>query len=75
MQAHVIGQPDAVRAVANAISRARCGLKDPSRPIASLLFVGPTGQSTRALRHPPHATFPPHAALMPTCHVPDIRVP
>ncbi|MEW5310576.1 MAG: hypothetical protein WDW38_002362 [Sanguina aurantia] len=43
MQAHVIGQPDAVRAVANAISRARCGLKDPSRPIASLLFVGPTG--------------------------------
>ena len=39
----VIGQDDAVRAVANAIRRARAGLKDPNRPIGSFIFVGPTG--------------------------------
>lgn len=39
----VIGQEEAVRAVARAIRRARVGLKNPERPIASLLFAGPTG--------------------------------
>ena len=39
----VIGQPEAVSAVANAIRAARVGLKDPRRPIAVLLFAGPTG--------------------------------
>lgn len=39
----VIGQDDAVRVVAKAIRRARAGLKDPSRPIGSFLFLGPTG--------------------------------
>ncbi len=39
----VIGQDDAVVAVAEAIRRARAGLKDPRRPIASFLFLGPTG--------------------------------
>eukprot|EP00930_Biecheleria_cincta_P024042 TRINITY_DN17266_c0_g1_i1.p1 TRINITY_DN17266_c0_g1~~TRINITY_DN17266_c0_g1_i1.p1 ORF type:complete len:963 (-),score=230.48 TRINITY_DN17266_c0_g1_i1:219-3107(-) len=39
----VIGQPGAVRAVAEAIQRSRYGLSDPNRPIASLLFMGPTG--------------------------------
>ena len=39
----VAGQPDAVEAVAEAIQRSRAGLADPSRPIASLMFVGPTG--------------------------------
>jgi ATPases with chaperone activity, ATP-binding subunit len=39
----VIGQDDAVVAVAEAIRRARAGLKDPKRPIASFLFLGPTG--------------------------------
>jgi ATP-dependent Clp protease ATP-binding subunit ClpB len=39
----VIGQDDAVRAVANAIRRSRAGLSDPSRPIGSFLFLGPTG--------------------------------
>lgn len=39
----VIGQDDAVKAVANAIRRARAGLKDPNRPIGSFIFVGPTG--------------------------------
>lgn len=39
----VIGQDEAVRAVSDAIIRARAGLKDPKRPIGSFLFLGPTG--------------------------------
>ena len=39
----IIGQNEAVNAVAKAIRRARAGLKDPSRPIGSFIFVGPTG--------------------------------
>lgn len=39
----VIGQDEAVKAVAKAIRRARSGLKDPNRPIGSFLFLGPTG--------------------------------
>ena len=39
----VIGQEEAVTAVAAAIRRARAGIKDPSRPIGSFLFMGPTG--------------------------------
>jgi ATP-dependent Clp protease ATP-binding subunit ClpB len=39
----VVGQDDAVRAVANAIRRSRAGLSDPNRPIGSFLFIGPTG--------------------------------
>ena len=39
----VIGQDEAVEAVARAIRRARAGLKDPKRPIGSYLFLGPTG--------------------------------
>eukprot|EP00931_Biecheleriopsis_adriatica_P006581 TRINITY_DN107969_c0_g1_i1.p1 TRINITY_DN107969_c0_g1~~TRINITY_DN107969_c0_g1_i1.p1 ORF type:complete len:988 (+),score=256.26 TRINITY_DN107969_c0_g1_i1:57-2966(+) len=39
----VIGQDDAVRAVAEAVQRSRYGLSDPNRPIASFLFLGPTG--------------------------------
>jgi ATP-dependent Clp protease ATP-binding subunit ClpC len=39
----VIGQDEAVRAVARAIRRARSGLKDPKRPIGSFIFLGPTG--------------------------------
>ena len=39
----VIGQDDAVTAVAKAVRRARAGLKDPKRPIGSFLFLGPTG--------------------------------
>ena len=40
----VIGQDDAVHAVANAIRRSRAGLSDPHRPIGSFLFLGPTGR-------------------------------
>lgn len=39
----VIGQDEAVRAVARAVRRARAGLKDPDRPIGSFIFLGPTG--------------------------------
>lgn len=39
----VVGQDDAVTAVAKAIRRARAGLKDPNRPIGTFLFIGPTG--------------------------------
>lgn len=39
----VIGQEEAVKAVSNAVRRARAGLQDPNRPIGSFLFLGPTG--------------------------------
>ncbi len=39
----VVGQDDAIRAVSNAVRRARSGLSDPDRPIGSFLFLGPTG--------------------------------
>ena len=39
----VIGQDEAVNAVANAVRRARAGLQDPNRPIGSFIFLGPTG--------------------------------
>ncbi len=39
----VVGQDEAVRAVANAVRRARAGLQDPQRPLGSFLFLGPTG--------------------------------
>jgi len=39
----VVGQDEAVRAVAEAVRRARAGLKDPNRPIGSFIFLGPTG--------------------------------
>jgi ATP-dependent Clp protease ATP-binding subunit ClpB len=43
LHGRVVGQDDAVRAVANAIRRSRAGLSDPNRPIGSFLFMGPTG--------------------------------
>jgi ATP-dependent Clp protease ATP-binding subunit ClpB len=39
----VVGQDEAVRAVSNAVRRARSGLQDPNRPIGSFIFLGPTG--------------------------------
>jgi ATP-dependent Clp protease ATP-binding subunit ClpB len=39
----VVGQDEAVQAVANAIRRARAGLQDPNRPLGSFIFLGPTG--------------------------------
>ena len=43
LRKRVIGQPEAVEAVSNAIRRARAGLSDPNRPSGSFLFLGPTG--------------------------------
>ncbi|HSH75595.1 MAG TPA: ATP-dependent chaperone ClpB, partial [Longimicrobiales bacterium] len=51
--ARVIGQEEAVRAVSNAVRRARAGLQDPNRPVGSFIFLGPTGvgktETARAL--------------------------
>jgi len=53
LQQRVVGQDDALRAVANAVRRARAGLQDPNRPIGSFIFLGPTGvgktETARAL--------------------------
>ncbi|MFL6517237.1 MAG: AAA family ATPase, partial [Bacillus sp. (in: firmicutes)] len=43
LHSRVIGQEEAVKAVAKAVRRARAGLKDPKRPIGSFVFLGPTG--------------------------------
>jgi ATP-dependent Clp protease ATP-binding subunit ClpB len=43
LRARVVGQDDAVTAVARAVRRSRAGLQDPSRPIAGFLMLGPTG--------------------------------
>ncbi len=43
LKKRVIGQDDAIRAVANAVRRARSGLQDPNRPVGSFIFMGPTG--------------------------------
>jgi ATP-dependent Clp protease ATP-binding subunit ClpB len=43
LHARVVGQDEAIRAVANAIRRARAGLQDPNRPLGSFIFLGPTG--------------------------------
>ena len=45
----VVGQDDALQAVASAIRRARAGLQDPNRPIGSFIFLGPTGVGKTAL--------------------------
>src|SRR5204863_2578270 len=39
----VVGQREAITAVANAVRRARSGLQDPDRPVGSFIFMGPTG--------------------------------
>ena len=39
----IIGQEEAIRAISDAIRRARSGLKDPRRPIGSFIFIGPSG--------------------------------
>jgi ATP-dependent Clp protease ATP-binding subunit ClpB len=53
LAARVVGQPDAVAAVANAVRRSRAGLADPNRPTGSFVFLGPTGvgktETARAL--------------------------
>ncbi len=43
LKKHIVGQEEAIAAIAKAVRRARAGLKDPSRPIGSFIFLGPTG--------------------------------
>jgi len=43
LENRVVGQNEAVRAIANAVRRSRAGLQDPNRPMGSFLFLGPTG--------------------------------
>ena len=43
LRRRVVGQGDAIAAVANAVRRARAGLQDPNRPLGSFIFLGPTG--------------------------------
>jgi len=43
LRERVVGQEDALKAVSNAVRRARSGLQDPNRPVGSFLFLGPTG--------------------------------
>ncbi len=43
LREHIIGQDEAIETIARAVRRARAGLKDPQRPIGSLMFLGPTG--------------------------------
>ncbi len=53
LRTRVIGQDEALTAVANAVRRARAGLQDPNRPVGSFIFLGPTGvgktETARAL--------------------------
>jgi ATP-dependent Clp protease ATP-binding subunit ClpB len=53
LRKRVIGQDEGLRAVANAVRRARAGLQDPNRPVGSFIFLGPTGvgktETARAL--------------------------
>ncbi|HUR99319.1 MAG TPA: ATP-dependent chaperone ClpB [Pyrinomonadaceae bacterium] len=53
LRRRVIGQDEALRAVSNAVRRARAGLQDPNRPVGSFIFLGPTGvgktETARAL--------------------------
>jgi ATP-dependent Clp protease ATP-binding subunit ClpC len=55
LEARVVGQAPAVRAVSEAIRRARAGLKDPRKPVGGFLFIGPSGvgktELARALAH------------------------
>src|SRR6266566_1987937 len=53
LEQRVVGQKEAIKAVANAVRRSRSGLQDPNRPIGSFIFLGPTGvgktETARAL--------------------------
>ena len=61
----VIGQEEAVKAVAQAVKRGRVGLKDPNRPIGSFLFLGPTGVGkTELSKAPAEAVFGSEQAMI-----------
>ena len=65
MHERVVGQDDAVNAVAKAIRRGRTGLKDPNRPVGSFIFLGPTGVGkTEVSKALAEALFGDEAALI-----------
>jgi ATP-dependent Clp protease ATP-binding subunit ClpC len=65
LSARVVGQDPAVRAVAEAIRRARAGLKDPRKPVGGFLFIGPSGVGkTELARTLAHALFGTDDALV-----------
>ncbi len=65
LQKRVIGQEDALRAVSEAVRRAKAGLKDPNRPIGSFIFLGPTGVGkTETARALAESLFHDEAALI-----------
>lgn len=49
LRARIVGQPDALRRVATAVQRARAGLSEPNRPLATFLFAGPSGVGKTSL--------------------------
>ncbi len=51
LQEHVIGQDAAITALVKAVRRSRAGLKDPTKPIGSFIFIGPTGVGKSYLAH------------------------
>ncbi len=62
---HIVGQDDAVRAVADSLRRAKVGLSHPNRPLASFLFVGPSGVGkTELAKAMAHAFFHDPKALI-----------
>jgi ATP-dependent Clp protease ATP-binding subunit ClpB len=65
LRARVVGQDEAVIAVSNAVRRSRAGLQDPSRPIGSFLFLGPTGVGkTELCKSLAHFLFDDEAAMV-----------
>lgn len=57
LRKRVIGQDDAVMAISRAVKRSRVGLNDPDRPIATMLFCGPTGVGKTELTKALAATY------------------
>lgn len=51
LEDRVVGQEEAIRAVTEAVQRSRAGLNDPTKPIASLIFLGPTGVGAYLTAH------------------------
>src|SRR2546427_12232811 len=65
LERRVVGQPEALAAVANAVRRARAGLQDPNRPTGSFIFLGPTGVGkTETARAPAEFLFDDERAMV-----------
>jgi ATP-dependent Clp protease ATP-binding subunit ClpC len=65
LKKRVIGQEDAVVAISRAVKRSRVGLNDPDRPIATMLFCGPTGVGKTELTKALAATY--FGSVSPSC--------